>query len=165
MHSEGNPSGPFVLGLQGLGLKGLKCASRLMWSAARASCVLRSVPKSKLMAGPAMSGLRRITGWGNNGALRAFGKGFVLRNAFRGRPIGSLRPRSSGIGADENKARFSPYDCSGRGPVWGRGRCLWVKYERCVNESVDGDVFRCAAYPSRGLSSVSVERKRALDIV
>ena len=23
MHSEGNPSGPFVLGLQGLGLKGI----------------------------------------------------------------------------------------------------------------------------------------------
>ena len=63
MHSEGNPSGPFVLGLQGLGLKGLKCASRPMRSAARASCVLRSVPKSKLMAGPAMSGLRRISRW------------------------------------------------------------------------------------------------------
>ena len=59
------------------------------------------VLKSKLMADPAMSGLRRITGWGNNGALRAFGKGFVLRNAFRGRPIGSLRPRSSGIKAEK----------------------------------------------------------------
>ena len=78
MHSEGNPSGPFVLGLQGLGLKGLKCASRLMWSAARASCVLRSAPESKHTAAPAMSGLRRITGWGNNGALRAFWMGFVL---------------------------------------------------------------------------------------
>ena len=60
------------------------------------------------MAGPAMSGLRRITGWGNIGALRAFGKGFVLRNAFRGKPIGSLRPRSSGIKADDNKVRFAP---------------------------------------------------------
>ena len=77
VHSEGNPSGPFVLGLQGLGLKGLKCASRPMRSAARASCVLRSVPKSKLMAGPAMSGLRRITAGGNNGALRAFWMGSV----------------------------------------------------------------------------------------
>lgn len=75
-----------------------RCALR----AARASCVLRSVPKSKLMADPSMSGLRRITGWGNNGALRAFGKGFVLRNAFSGKPIGPLRPRSSGIGAGEN---------------------------------------------------------------
>ena len=65
------------------------------------------VPKSKLMAGPAMSGLRRITGWGNIGALRAFGKGFVLRNAFRGKPIGPLRPRSSGIKAEGNKARFA----------------------------------------------------------
>ena len=65
------------------------------------------VPKSKLMAGPAMSGLRRITGWGNNGALRAFGRGFVLRNAFRGKPVGSLRPRSSGIGAEGIKVRFA----------------------------------------------------------
>ena len=80
------------------------------------------VPKSKLMAGPAMSGLQRITTGGNIGALRAFGKGFVLRNAFRGKPFGSLRPRSSGIGADENKVRFSPYDCSGRGPKRDRGR-------------------------------------------
>lgn len=60
------------------------------------------------MADPAMSGLRRITGWGNNGALRAFEKGFVLRNAFRGKPIGFLRPRFSGIKADENKVRFAP---------------------------------------------------------
>lgn len=63
MHSEGNPSGPFVLGLLGLKLKGIRRASRIAWSAARASCVLRSVPKSKLMAGPAMSGLRRISRW------------------------------------------------------------------------------------------------------
>ena len=35
------------------------------------------VPKSKLMAGPTMSGLRWITGWGNNGALRAFWMGLV----------------------------------------------------------------------------------------
>ena len=63
MHSEGNPSGPFVLGLLGLKPMRIKCASRLMWSAARASCVLRSVPKSKLMAGPAMSGLQRIGRW------------------------------------------------------------------------------------------------------
>ena len=108
MHSEGNPSGPFVLGLQGLELMRIKCASRLKWSAARASCVLRSVPKSKLIADPAMSGLRRITAGGNNGALRAFGKGLVLRNAFRGKPIGSLRPRSSGIGAEEIKVRCAP---------------------------------------------------------
>ncbi len=60
------------------------------------------------MAGPAMSGLRRITGWGNIGALRAFGKGFVLRNAFRGKPIGSLRPRSSGIGLKRLKCASRP---------------------------------------------------------
>ena len=34
MHSEGNPSGPFVLGLQGLGLMRIKCAFRLMTVAA-----------------------------------------------------------------------------------------------------------------------------------
>ena len=86
-----------------------------MWSAAGASCVLRSVPKSKLVAGPAMSGLRRITDWWNNGALRAFGKGFVLRNAFRGKPVGSFRPRSSvnqplgegGAWGDVQKTEFS----------------------------------------------------------
>ena len=121
MHSEGNPSGPFVLGLRGLQLRGEWRASRLMWGAARASCVLRSAPESKQTTAPAMSALRRITGWGNNGALRAFGKGFVLRIAFRGKPVGSLRPRSSGIGADENKVRFAPCDCSGCGPVWDRG--------------------------------------------
>ena len=65
------------------------------------------VPKSKLMAGPAMSGLQWITAGGINGALRAFGKGFVLRNAFRGKPVGSLCPRSSGIGAEGIKVRFS----------------------------------------------------------
>ena len=54
-----------------------------------------------------MFGLRRITGWGNIGALRAFGKGFVLRNAFRGKPVGPLRPRSSGIGAEGIKVRFA----------------------------------------------------------
>ena len=60
-----------------------------------------------------MSGLRWITYWGNNGALRAFGKGFVLWNAFRGKPIGSLRPRFSGIKAEENKVRFAPnVECS-----------------------------------------------------
>lgn len=63
MHSGGNPSGSFVLGFQGLKLMKIKCASRLMWSAARASCVLWSVPKSKPMAGPAMSDLWRISRW------------------------------------------------------------------------------------------------------
>lgn len=64
MHSEGDPSGPFVLGLLGLKLKGIRRASRIAWSAARASCVLRSVPKCKLMADPAMSGLQWITAGG-----------------------------------------------------------------------------------------------------
>ena len=39
-------------------------------------------------------------------------------------------------------ARFSPYDCSGRGPVGIAAVLLWVKYERYVNDSVDGGVFR-----------------------
>ena len=62
-----------------------------------------------------MSGLRWITCWGNKGALRAFGKGFVLRNAFRGKPIGSLRPRSSGIKAEGIKVRFAPNAECGEG--------------------------------------------------
>ncbi len=86
MHSEGNPSGPFVLGLQGLKLMKIKCASRLMWSAARASCVLRSVPKSKPMAGPAMSGLRRITGWGNMARFSRLGWGLSRRRVWRFAP-------------------------------------------------------------------------------
>ena len=94
-----------------------------MWGAARASCVLRSVPKSKLMADPAMSGLRRITGWGNNGALRAFWMASVpaARLALRASRLTTVAAAvPSGIAAD----------------------LLWVKYERCVNESVDGGVFR-----------------------
>ena len=63
MHSEGNPSGPFVLGLLGLKLKGIRRALRLTAVTAAVS----------------------------------FGVAVVL---------------------------------------------LWVKYERCVNESVDGGVFR-----------------------
>ena len=53
--------------------------------------------------------------WGNNGALRAFGKGFVLRSAFRGKPIGSFRPRftadqplgEGGAWDDVQKTEFS----------------------------------------------------------
>ena len=63
MHSEGNPSGPFVLGLQGLKLMKIKRASRQMWSAARASCVLRNAPERKHTAAPTMSGLRWIGRW------------------------------------------------------------------------------------------------------
>lgn len=78
MHSERNPSGPFVLGLQELGLKGIKCASRVLdgvcpggaFGASRLTTVAAAVP---------------------------FGIAAIL---------------------------------------------LWVKYERCVNESVDGGVFR-----------------------
>ena len=78
MHSEGNPSGPFVLGLLGLGLKRIRCASRVLdgvypggaCGASRLTTVTAAVP---------------------------FGIAAVL---------------------------------------------LWVKYERYVNESADGDVFR-----------------------
>ena len=58
------------------------------------------VPKSKLMAGPAMFGLRRITGWEKLARFARFGWGLSRWRIWR----------------------FSPYDCSGRGPVWGRGR-------------------------------------------
>ena len=94
----------------------IKCALRPMWCAARASCVLRSVPKSKLMAVPAMSGLRRITGWGNNVALRAFWMESV--------PAARLALRASRLIDRDRDAfgGFSPYDCSGRGPVWDRDR-------------------------------------------
>lgn len=115
MHSEGNPSGPFVLGLLGLKLKGIRRASRIAWSAARASCVLRSVPKSKLMAGPAMSGLRRITGWGEGWCASRVLDGVCLGGAFGASRLASYR---SGLRC---MWRFLTYDCSGRGPVWDRG--------------------------------------------
>ena len=91
----------------------------------------------------------------------------MLRNAFRGKPIGSLRPQSSGIKAEEKMVCFAPNAecCLGflvAVPFGIAAVLLWVKYERCVNESVDGGVFRRAAYPLNGLTSVSVERKRAL---
>ena len=78
MHSEGDPSGPFVLGLLGLGLERIGWASRVLdvvypggaFGASRLTTVAAAVP---------------------------FGIAAVL---------------------------------------------LWVKYERCVNESVDGGVFR-----------------------
>ena len=38
-----------------------------------------------------------------------------------GNPSGPFVLSLQGLGADENKVRFSPYDCSGRGPVWDRG--------------------------------------------
>ena len=60
---RGKPIGPFVLGPLGLKLKGKRRALRIAWGAARASCVLWSVPKSKLMEGPAMSDLWRISRW------------------------------------------------------------------------------------------------------
>ena len=82
----------------------------------------------------------------------------MLRNAFRGKPIGSLRPRFSGIKADENKVRFAPRVLSigiemhlaasrlttvaAAVPFGVAVVLLWVKYERCVNESVGGGVFR-----------------------
>ena len=54
-----------------------------------------------------MSGLRWITCWGNKGALRAFGKGFVLRNAFRGKPIGPFVLGLQGLGLKGIMARFA----------------------------------------------------------
>ena len=98
MHSEGNPSGPFVLGLLGLKLKGIRRASRIAWSAARASCVLRSVPKSKLMAGPAMSGLRRITGWEKLVRFACIGWGLSRRRVW------CFAPRVLSIGVEMHVA-------------------------------------------------------------
>ena len=81
----------------------------------------------------------------------------MLRNAFGGKPIGPLRPRSSGIKADEKKCASRVLDGVYLGGAFGASRLmtvaaavpfgiaavlLWVKYERCVNDSVDGGVFR-----------------------
>ena len=101
---RGKPVGSLRPRSSGIKLMRIRCASRLMRSAARASCgVCLKVNLWRALRCPVFGGL--LLG-GDNGALRAFGKGFVLRNAFRGRPIGSLRPRSSGIGAGENWVRF-----------------------------------------------------------
>ena len=76
---------------------------------------LRSVPKSKLMAGPTMSGLRRITA-GEKIARFAHFDGVCPGGAFGASRFASYR---SGLRC---MWRFRPCDCSGRGPVWGRGR-------------------------------------------
>ena len=78
MHSEGNPTGPFVLGLLGLGLERIRCASR------------------------------------------------VLDGVYPGRAFGASRLMTV--------AAVVPFGTT--------AVLLWVKYERCVNESVDGGVFR-----------------------
>ena len=78
MHSEGNPSGPFVLGLRGLKLKGIRRASR------------------------------------------------VLDGVYPGGAFGVSRLTTVAAAVPSGVAAV----------------LLWVKYERCVNESVDGGVFR-----------------------
>ena len=78
MHSEGNPSGPFVLGLRGLKLRRIRRASR------------------------------------------------VLDGVYIGGAFGA--PRLATVAAAV--------------PFGIAAVLLWVKYERCVNESVDGGVFR-----------------------
>ena len=83
---------------------------------------------------------------------------------------GPLRPRSSADCGWGDMARFAPNVGCGVGflaavPFGIAVVLLWVKYERCVNESVDGGVFRRAAYPLNGLTSVLDERKRALTVV
>ena len=115
MHSEGNPSGPFVLGLQGLKLMKIKCASRLMWSAARASCVLRSVPKSKLMAGPAMSGLRGITAGGIMVRSARLERASCCGMHSEGNPSGPFVLSFRGLGLKGRKARFARFG-------WGLSR-------------------------------------------
>ena len=69
----------------------------------------------------------------------------MLRNAFRGKPIGPLRPRSSGIKAEEKNDALGASHLTAvtaAVPFGITAVLLWVKYERCVNESVDGGVFR-----------------------
>ena len=69
----------------------------------------------------------------------------MLRNAFRGKPIGSLRPRSAGIKAEEKNDALGASHLAAvtaAVPFGVAAVLLWVKYERCVNESVDGGVFR-----------------------
>ena len=78
MHSEGNPSGPFVLGLRGLKLMKIKCAPR------------------------------------------------VLDGVYLGGAFGASRLMTVAAAV----------------PCGIAAVLLWVKYERCVNDSVDGGVFR-----------------------
>ena len=68
------------------------------------------------MAGPTMSGLRRITAGGIMVRFARFGWRSVP--AVR-EVISRFAPYRLGLRCIW---RFSPYDCSGRGPVWGRGR-------------------------------------------
>ena len=56
------------------------------------------VPKSKLMADPAMSGLRRITGWGNIVRFARFGWGLSRRRVWR------FAPRVLSIGIEMHVA-------------------------------------------------------------
>ena len=69
----------------------------------------------------------------------------MLRSAFRGKPVGSLRPRSSGIKAEEKNDALGASHLTAvtaAVPFEVAAVLLRVKYERCVNESVDGGVFR-----------------------
>ena len=66
------------------------------------------VPKSKPMAGPAMSGLQRIAAGGIMARFARLERASCCGMHSEGKPVGSLRPRSSGIKADENKVRFAP---------------------------------------------------------
>ena len=83
-----------------------------------------------------MSGLRRITGWGNNGALRAFWMGSVpaARLALRASRLIDWDRDASGASRLTTVAAAVPFGVA--------AVLLWVKYERCVNDSVDGGVFR-----------------------
>ena len=66
----------------------------------------------------------------------------MLRNAFRGKPVGSLRPRSSGIKAEEKNGASRLMTVAAAVPFGVAAVLLWGKYERYVNDSVDGGVFR-----------------------
>ena len=135
----------------------IKCASRLMWSAARASCVLRSVPKSKLMAGPAMSGLRRITAGGIMSRFARLERASCCGMHSEGNPSGPFVLGLRGLKLMKIKCASRVLDGVYLDGAFGASRLmtvaaavpfgiaavlLWVKYESCVNESVDGGVFR-----------------------
>ena len=154
---RGKPVGSLRPRSSGIKLMRIRCASRLMRSAARASCVLRNVPKSKLMAGPAMFGLRRITAGGIMARFARLERASCCGMHSEGNPSGPFVLGLRGLKLMKIKCASRVLDGVYLGGAFGASRLmtvaaavpfgiaavlLWVKYERCVNDSVDGGVFR-----------------------
>ena len=66
----------------------------------------------------------------------------MLRNAFRGKPIGPFVLGLLGLKLKGIRRALRLTAVTVAVPFGVAAVLLWVKYERCVNESVDGDVFR-----------------------